>query len=69
MRDASAYFDASRDVLDISSSPSAPDHEIEIEIASIDVVDRLRLVDRAHVEMIAASVAESYLHQAIAVAT
>lgn len=69
MRDASAYFDVSRDVLDISSPPSAPDHEIEIEIASIDVVDRLRLVDRAHVEMIAASVAESYLHQAIAVAT
>lgn len=69
MRDASAYLDTSRDVLDLSSAPSAPDHEIEIEIASIDVVDRLRLVDRAHVEMIAASVAESYLHQAIAVAT
>ncbi|SFD72492.1 chromosome partitioning protein, ParB family [Bosea sp. CRIB-10] len=69
MRDASAYPDASRDVLDISSPPSAPDHEIEIEIAAIDVVDRLRLVDRAHVEMIAASVAESYLHQPIAVAT
>lgn len=69
MRDASAYFDSSRDVLDLSSPPSAPDHEIEIEIAAIDVVDRLRLVDRAHVEMIAASVAESYLHQPIAVAT
>ena len=69
MRDASAYFDMSRDVLDISSPPSAPDHEIEIEIAAIDVIDRLRLVDRAYVEMIAASVAESYLHQPIAVAT
>lgn len=69
MRDASAYPDASRDVLDISSSPSAPDHEIEIEIAAIDVIDRLRLVDRAYVEMIAASISETYLHQAIAVAT
>lgn len=58
-----------RDVLNITSAPSSPDHEIDIEIASIDVVDRLRLVDRAHVEMIAASVAESYLHQPIAVAT
>lgn len=69
MRDASAYFDTSRDVLDISSAPSAPDHEIEIEIAAIDVVDRLRIVDRAYVEMIAASISETYLHQPIAVAT
>lgn len=69
MRDASAYFDTSRDVLDLSSPPSAPDHEIEIEIAAIDVVDRLRLVDRSYVEMIAASISETYLHQAIAVAT
>lgn len=58
-----------RDFLDLSSPPSAPDHEIEIEIAAIDVVDRLRLVDRAYVEMIAASISETYLHQAIAVAT
>lgn len=58
-----------RDILSLASAPAAPDHDIEIEIAAIDVVDRLRLVDRAHVEMIAASVAESYLHQAIAVAT
>jgi len=58
-----------RDVLSLSSAPALPDHEIEIEIAAIDVVSRLRLVDRAHVEMIAASIAESYLHQAIAVAS
>lgn len=69
MRDASTCPDASRDVLDISSPPSAPDHEIEIEIAAIDVVDRLRLVDRAYVEMIAASISETYLHQPIAVAS
>lgn len=69
MRDASAYFDTSRDVLALSSSPSLPDHEIEIEIAAIDVVDRLRLVDRAYVEMIAASISETYLHQPIAVAS
>ncbi len=69
MRDTSAYFDTSRDVIDLSSSPSAPAHEIEIEIAAIDVVDRLRLVDRAYVEMIAASISETYLHQPIAVAT
>lgn len=58
-----------RDVLNLSSAASLPDHEIDIEIAAIDVADRLRLVDRSHVEMIAASVSESYLHQAIAVAT
>lgn len=69
MRDASAYFDTSRDVLDVTSAQSLPDHEIEIEIAAIDVVDRLRLVDRAYVEMIAASISETYLHQPIAVAT
>jgi ParB family chromosome partitioning protein len=69
MRDASAYFDTSRDVLDVTSAPSLPDHEIEIEIAAIDVVDRLRFVDRAYVEMIAASISETYLHQPIAVAT
>ena len=58
-----------RDFLDVTSSPALPDHEIEIEIAAIDVVDRLRLVDRAYVEMLAASISETYLHQAIAVAT
>lgn len=58
-----------RDMLNLVSSPSLPDHEIEIEIAAIDVVDRLRLVDRAYVEMIAASISETYLHQPIAVAT
>ncbi|SIP95229.1 ParB N-terminal domain-containing protein [Bosea sp. TND4EK4] len=58
-----------RDVLDLTSSLALPEHEIEIEIAAIDVVDRLRLVDRAYVEMIAASVSETYLHQPIAVAT
>lgn len=58
-----------RDVLNLAAPPAPPEHEIEIEIDAIDVVDRLRLVDRAHVEMIAASVAESYLHQPIAVAT
>lgn len=58
-----------RDVWNLASEPSAPDHEIEIEIAAIDVVDRLRLIDRAYVEMIAASISESYLHQPIAVAT
>lgn len=58
-----------RDVLDLSVSPTLPDHEVLIDIAAIDVVDRLRLVDRAHVEMIAASISESYLHQPIAVAT
>lgn len=57
------------DVLDITSAPSLPEHEIEIEIAAIDVVDRLRLVDRDKVAMIAASVSEcGYLHQPIAVA-
>jgi ParB family chromosome partitioning protein len=58
-----------RDVLSIGSSPSQPDHEIEIEIAAIDVVNRLRLVDRAYVEMLAASISETYLHQPIAVAS
>ena len=58
-----------RDVLSLNSAPSLPDHEIEIEIAAIDVVDRLRLVDRAYVEMIAASISETYLHQPIAVAS
>lgn len=58
-----------RDVLSLAGAPALPEHEIDIEIAAIDVVDRLRLVDCAHVEMIAASVAESYLHQPIAVAT
>lgn len=58
-----------RDILSLSSAPALPEHEIEIEIAAIDVADRLRLVDRSHVEMIAASVAETYLHQAIAVAS
>jgi ParB family chromosome partitioning protein len=57
------------DVLSLTSAAPLPDHEIEIEIAAIDVVDRLRLVDRDKVEMIAASVSEcGYLHQAIAVA-
>lgn len=70
MRDASAYFDTSRDVLDLTSPPAPPEHEIEIEIAAIDVVDRLRLVNRDKVEMIAASVSEcGYLHQPIAVAS
>lgn len=58
-----------RDVLSFTSALSLPDHEIEIEIAAIDVIDRLRLVDRAYVEMIAASISETYLHQPIAVAT
>lgn len=58
-----------RDILSLTSSPTLPDHEIDIEIAAIDVVDRLRLVDRAYVEMIAASISETYLHQPIAVAT
>ncbi|MGO4286891.1 ParB/RepB/Spo0J family partition protein [Bosea sp. TAB14] len=58
-----------RDFLALTSAPSIPDHEIEIEIAAIDVVDRLRLVDRAYVEMIAASISETYLHQPIAVAS
>ncbi|MGY6246654.1 ParB/RepB/Spo0J family partition protein [Bosea thiooxidans] len=57
-----------RDVLSLTSAPALPEHEIEIEIAAIDIVDRLRLVDRDKVEMIAASVSESYLHQPIAVA-
>lgn len=58
-----------RDVIDIASPPAPPAHEIEIEIAAIDVVDRLRLVNRDKVEMIAASVSEcGYLHQPIAVA-
>lgn len=58
-----------RDFLALSSAPSLPDHEIEIEIAAIDVVDRLRRVDQDTVEMIAASVSEcGYLHQPIAVA-
>lgn len=69
MRDASAYFDTNRDVLDIASGLALPGHEIEIEIAAIDVVDRLRFVDRAYVEMIAASISETYLHQPIAVAS
>lgn len=69
MRDASAYFDTSRDVLSLTSAPALPDHEIEIEIAAIDVVDRLRIVDRAYVEMLAASISETYLHQPIAVAS
>lgn len=55
--------------LETIATERAPEHEIEIEIAAIDVVDRLRLVDRAYVEMIAASIAESYLHQPIAVAS
>jgi ParB family chromosome partitioning protein len=58
-----------RDVMNLSSPPALPEHEIEIEIAAIDVVDRLRLVDRAYVEMIAASISETYLHQPIAVAS
>ncbi|KPH80555.1 ParB/RepB/Spo0J family partition protein [Bosea vaviloviae] len=58
-----------RDVLSLSSGPALPEHEIEIEIAAIDVADRLRLVDRDKVAMIAASISESYLHQAIAVAS
>lgn len=58
-----------RDFLALSSAPSLPDHEIEVEIAAIDVVDRLRRVDQDTVEMIAASVSEcGYLHQPIAVA-
>lgn len=58
-----------RDFLSLSSKASQPEHEIEIEIAAIDVVDRLRLVDRAYVEMLAASISETYLHQPIAVAS
>jgi ParB family chromosome partitioning protein len=58
-----------RDFLSLSSAPSQPDHEIEIEIAAIDVIDRLRLVDCAYVEMLAASISETYLHQPIAVAS
>lgn len=58
-----------RDVLSLNSAAAQPDHEIEIEIAAIDVVDRLRLVDRAYVEMLAASISETYLHQPIAVAS
>lgn len=58
-----------RDFLSLSSGASQPDHEIEIEIAAIDVVDRLRLVDRAYVGMLAASISETYLHQPIAVAS
>ncbi|MBN9471706.1 MAG: ParB N-terminal domain-containing protein [Bosea sp.] len=58
-----------RDVLSLSSAPALPEHEIEVEIEAIDVVNRLRLVDRAYVEMIAASISETYLHQPIAVAT
>lgn len=57
-----------RDVLSLTSPPIHPEHEIEVEIAAIDVVDRLRLVNRDKVEMIAASISESYLHQPIAVA-
>lgn len=58
-----------RDFLALSSVPSLPDHEIEVEIAAIDIVDRLRRVDQDTVEMIAASVSEcTYLHQPIAVA-
>lgn len=58
-----------RDVLDLTSAPATPEHEIEIEIAAIDVVDRLRRIDPDTVEMIAASVSEcGYLHQPIAVA-
>lgn len=57
-----------RDVIGLSSPTATPDHEIEIGVDAIDVVDRLRLVDCAHVEMIAASISESYLHQPIAVA-
>lgn len=58
-----------RDFLALSSAPSLPDHEIEVEIAAIDIVDRLRRVDQDTVEMIAASVSEcGYLHQPIAVA-
>lgn len=58
-----------RDVLNVISTPAHPEHEIEVEIAAINVVDRLRLVDRDKVAMIAASISESYLHQPIAVAT
>lgn len=58
-----------RDVMDLTTGPALPDHEIEIEIDAIDAIDRLRIVDRDKVEMIAASISESYLHQAIAVAT
>ena len=58
-----------RDFLSLGSATPQPDHEIEIEIAAIDVVDRLRLVDRAYVEMLAASISETYLHQPIAVAS
>lgn len=50
----------------IPAAAARPDHEIEI--AAIDVVDRLRLVDRAYVEQLAASISETYLHQPIAVA-
>lgn len=58
-----------RDILSLTSSPTLPDHEIEIEIAAIDIVDRLRRVDQDTVAMIAASVSEcGYLHQPIAVA-
>lgn len=58
-----------RDVLTLSTGPALPEHEIEIEIDAIDVEDRLRIVDRDKVAMFAASISESYLHQAIAVAT
>jgi len=58
-----------RDFLDVTSSQPLPGHEIDIEIAAIDVVDRLRIVDRAYVEMLAASISETYLHQPIAVAS
>ncbi|ODT55709.1 MAG: hypothetical protein ABS59_02910 [Methylobacterium sp. SCN 67-24] len=58
-----------RDIINLTSSPTLPDHEIEVEIAAIDIVDRLRRVDQDTVEMIAASVSEcGYLHQPIAVA-
>lgn len=58
-----------RDFIEVTSAQSLPVHEIEIEIAAIDVVDRLRLVDLAYVEMLAASISETYLHQPIAVAS
>lgn len=58
-----------RDFLELATATPHPDHEIEIDIEAIDVADRLRLVDRAHVGLIAASISESYLHQAIAVAS
>lgn len=58
-----------RDVLDLTSAAAVPEHEIEIEIAAINIVDRLRRIDPDTVEMIAASVSEcGYLHQPIAVA-